>query len=31
MVMAAVLIRKEKQAENVLIYADGMGLDSQSE
>jgi hypothetical protein len=31
MMMAAVLIRKEKQAENVLIYADGMGLDSQSE
>jgi hypothetical protein len=31
MMVAAVLIRKEKQAENVLIYADGMGLDSQSE
>ena len=31
MMMAAVLIRKEKQAENVLIYSDGMGLDSQSE
>jgi hypothetical protein len=31
MMVIAVLIRKEKQAENVLIYADGMGLDSQSE
>ena len=31
MMMAAVLIRKEKQAENVLIYSDDMGLDSQSE
>ena len=31
MMVAAVLIRKEKQAENVLIYADAIGLDSQSE